>query len=343
MSRLGNAVTAAAVICGSALQCSPGAEYLELSWEAEQQTDHYEVQIGVPEGDLPIGGEYSLESSLELRDLMPETRYWFRVRQHQQGEPFVSGWTSFSDKIECTTPQVSETNRSQLSSKEHAEDTKLRLWGSPNVENSADTWSEVEVIRHAHGQYEDGLGEHNSANALGAQDWLAGHVAPGYCVLTLYKVHVKKTAELPAEDHITAPGDTLGFANYMSCDAHGGWRSPCGTSGQPKCVYKCHPIHEPDCNWLGMSAAECQVAQKHSHSHHVGLGVCRVKGTRIYSTPKAAEGTNLTWYRDKKYKSVACHAGMTAAEIQAAFGRVQLRDWHRDISAFEGIQKDLIV
>lgn len=343
MSRLGCAVATAAVVCGSGLKCSPGAEYLELSWEADQHADHYEVQIGVPESHLPIGGEYSLASSLELRDLMPDTRYWFRVRHHQQGHAFDSGWTGFSDKIECTTAQVPGTNRSQASLKAHAEDTKLRLRDSPNDDNSVDTWNEVEMIRHAHGQYEDGLGEHNAANALGAQDWLAGHVLPGYCVLTLYKVHIKKVAELPAEDHITAPGDTLGFANYMSCDAHGGWRSTCGTSGQPKCVYKCHPIHEQDCSWLGMSAAQCQTAQTHTHSHHAGLGVSRAKGTRLYTTPKAAEGNNSSWYRDKKYKSVRCHAGMTAPEMQAAFGKVPLRDWHHNVSAFEGIQRDLIV
>lgn len=306
-----------------------------------------------------MAGEYSRANTIDFNYLLPGHRYWFQIRHHVKGQPFHLGWVESSDKVECTAPAAAHSDSTKLSVSQPYEDTKLRI--DPVLEagkSTNDTWTSVAMIRKAHGESADGMVEHNAANVWGEFDWINGHgTGEGKCVLSMYNVHIKK-AELAKEDHITAPWDKIGFANYMSCDAvNGGTANPCGSTGHGNCSYQCHPIHPPDCRWLMLHPKACKTAEKHSSVSKVrpGMGVQNIPTGRIapirkyfaaklYSTPKAAgPGYAENWYMDRRYRNIECKRGMTPISIWQAFKKAPFKDWHSDVSAFEGLEEQVIV
>lgn len=325
-----------------ALQCSGDHWNFQVSWQATYATDHYEVQVGVPGSDDVLGGEFSLSPTINMKYLLPGQTYWFQVRAHHQGQPFGEAWSDYSKKVECGVPKdvLTQSANTSLVVKDE-EDSKLitrsTLADTPRRRRTF----EVEMIREAHGNKPDGLDNHNAANAEGVSQWLTIQARDG-CTIMLFKVHVAH-ADLSSANHITGDSDHKSYANYASCDAHGGMTSKCGEPGNPPCEYACHPIHQSDCNWLNLKQSDCSEAQKYSKESetHVGMAKQRLNptwgalgphGGILYSCPKA--GVEKEWHRDKQYRTAKCHKGMSAFDVQHAFNMLPFKKWRTDVSAF---------
>ena len=157
----------------------------------------------------------------------------------------------------------------------------------------------------------DGLDNHNAANAEGSSQYIRMRTRPG-CIVQLFQVHINHRS---LQGQVTPGSEYKSYANYMSCDDHGGGK------------YECTAISNRDCQWLGLSSSTCQSAHSNTHDAltHVGMGKQMTGSAKVYSLPKA--GVHKNWHREKHFRQAKCWQGMSASQIEHAFSKLPLKEW----------------
>jgi len=173
----------------------------------------------------------------------------------------------------------------------------------------------VKMYRQAESGKADGLDNHNAANAEGVSQYINMRTR-SKCIVQLFHVHV---CHRDLHGQVTPGSGYKSYANYQSCDDHGGGK------------YKCTPIGLQDCAWLKLSPSTCQSAHAHDAKTddaktHVGMGKQRTGSAMVYSLPKAGVHTN--WHREKHFRQTKCWKGMKASEIEHAFKKLALKAWN---------------
>lgn len=191
--------------------CMPAVDGgLSVSWEASPGADYYEVQLASEKDGQPFAVYATGREGALLRDLLPGTTYWFRVRAHATGSPSLGpgSWGPTGTSLACTTPETFAASPAR----------------SP-VKAAGETF-ELEVLRESEYTYDvDYLMNHNSGSVLGDAAFLTFtgrdpkkpnffNVTFSNATLTLFCVDVLKVR---VPDTTTTGGDDA-YADYASCN-----------------------------------------------------------------------------------------------------------------------------
>lgn len=306
--------------------CVPASDQLKVSWERVADAELYDLQIGPAGNQDPFSGfhVHSNQTEVVVSDLIPGREYWFQLIAHSRSSQVRSG------RQECTAPAA--LTRRQGASPSRSSSRRRGYFIS-------------EMIRHNHdANIHDGLDNRNAADARG-QAWFFSRFDFNNCHMSLYHVHVKKTA-IPQQVTPKGPHSEY-YANYMSCNP----------SSRPTAVggYECFAIGcggptscgGGDCDILGMgkgcTTRGCMDTSR--AKDHVGMARigAQANGGRWYSLPYAGFMNSKSldekhWWREKKYLTATCHKGMTEDQVTHAFHRAAsffATPWESDDSAFE--------